>query len=166
MIKYNIEKFPVGAVSKALARQGGAHIYSLTCAEEEVPNGVFVGRGTFVELDHYTVTAAGNVTGKVQCKLANGNYLVEIDECDEDTLFVANVALIEEQYNRSFQNEGNFINAKNSELRAYQLRHGDTVELNKAALGLTAEPASYPMAVTAATYGSSSFAKAFAVVEE
>lgn len=159
MIKYNIEKFPIGFVSKSLSRNGGSHIYTTTCKTEEIPNGVFVGRGKFVEIDHYEVGAAGNVTGKIQCKLPNGNYLVEIDTCDEDTLFVANVALIEEQWNNSFQLEENFVNAKDSELRSYQLVHGDTIELNKAALGLSADPTTYPQAVTATTYGSSTFAK-------
>lgn len=160
MIKYNITTYPIGAVLKSLARQGGAHIYTLTCADEEIPNGVFVGRGDYVELDHYEVAEAGSVTGKIQGKAANGNYIVEIDTCDEDTLFVANVALIEEQYNRAFQKEENFVNAKNSELRAYQLRHGDIIELNKVALGLTADPTTYPKSVTSATYGTSTYAKA------
>lgn len=159
MIKYNIEKFPIGFVSKSLCRQGGSHIYTTTCATEEIPNGVFVGRGKFVEVDHYEVGEAGAVTGKIQCKLPNGNYLVEIDKCDEDTLFIANVALIEEQWNRGFQLEDNFVNAKDAELRSYQLSHGDTIELNKAALGLSADPVSYPQSVTAAAYGDSAFAK-------
>lgn len=160
MVKYNIEKFPTGFVAKALAQNGGKHIYTTTCASEELPNGVFIGKGNFVELDHYEVAEAGTVTGKIQGKAANGtDYYVEIESCDEGTLFIANVALIEETWNKSFGIEENFVNAKNTELRSYQLAPGDVILLNKAALGLSADPVSYPKAVTATTYGESSFAK-------
>lgn len=156
-IKYNITTFPTGTVLKALAKQGGSHIYNIT-ASEDLPNGVFVGKGAFQEIDRYAAAAAGDVSGVIQCKLANGNYLVEIDECDVDTLFVSNVPLIEEQDNQALQKEENFYNPAGSELRSYQLSHGDTIELNSAALGLSADPASYPVSVTATAYGTSTIA--------
>lgn len=158
-IKYNISTFPTGNVVKALAQNGGKHIYNITISED-TPNGVFVGRGSWQELDRYAATAAGAVTGKIQAKAANGNYYVEIDTCDEGTLFVASVPLIEEQWTNSFQKEENFYNKANTEVRAYQLAPGDVIELNKAALGITADPASYPVSVSATAYGSSTIAKA------
>lgn len=159
MIKYEITKFPIGFVSKALAQNGGAHIYSTTCADEDLPNGVFVGKGKFIELDHYAVAEAGTVTGKIQGKAANGNYYVEIDTCDEGTLFVSNVPVIAEQWTKSFQKEENYYNAKKTELRSYQLKPGDVIELNAAALGLSADPSVYPVAVSATAYGDSAVAK-------
>lgn len=158
-IKYNIQKFPTGAVSRALAQDGGQHIYNITVSED-TPNGVFIGKGEFVELDNYKEAVAGAVTGKIVAKAANGNYYVEIDECDADTLFVASVAMIEETWTNEFKKEENFYNPKGSTVRAYQLVHGDIVEVNKTALGLSADPASYPQAVTAAAYGTSTLAKA------
>lgn len=158
-IKYSITKYPTGVVSKALAQDGGAHIFNVTVSED-TPNGVFIGRGDFVELDHYKEAAAGAVTGKIVAKAANGNYYVEIDTCDADTLFVASVAMIEETWTNEFKKEENFYNAKGSTVRAYQLVHGDVVEVNKAALGLSADPTSYPQEVTATAYGTSTLAKA------
>lgn len=157
-IKYNIQKFPTGAVAKALAQNGGQHIYSVTVTED-TPNGVFIGKGDFVELDHYKAKVAGNVTGNVVAKAANGNYYVEIDTCDADTLFVASVPMIAETWTNEFKKEENFYNPKGSEVRAYQLAHGDVIELNKEALGLTEDPTSYPEAVTATAYGTSTIAK-------
>lgn len=157
-IKYDITKFPIGFVAKALAQNGGAHIYSVT-ATEDLPNGVFVGKGDFIELDHYKAKVAGSVSGKIQAKASNGNYYVEIDACDEGTLFISNVPMIAEQWTNSFQKEENYYNKKNTELRAYQLKPGDVIELNMAALGLSSDPSSYPQAVTAAVYDSSAVAK-------
>lgn len=158
-VRYNIQKFPIGFVSKALAQDGGKHTYNVTVTED-TPNGVFIGRGAYVELDHYVEAAAGSVTGKIQGKAANGNYYVEIDTCDEDTLFVASDPVIAQEWTNEWQKEENFVNGANTEVRAYQLAHGDMIELNAAALGLSADPASYPVSVTATAYGSSSLAKA------
>ena len=158
-IKYNIQKFPTGAVAKALAQNGGAHIYSVTVTED-TPNGVFIGKGDFVELDHYKAKVAGAVTGSIVAKASNGNYYVEIESCDEGTLFVASVAMIAETWTNEFKKEENFYNPKGSEVRAYQLRPGDIIEVNAAALGLSGDPVSYPQSVTATAYGSSSIAKA------
>lgn len=161
-IKYNIQKFPTGAVAKALAQNGGAHIYSVTVTED-TPNGVFIGKGDFVELDHYKAKVAGAVTGSVVAKASNGNYYVEIEACDEGTLFVSSVALIDETWTNEFKKEENFYNPKGSEVRAYQLRPGDIIELNKAALGYTEDPKKYPEAVEAKAYGTSTVAKQLAV---
>lgn len=158
-IQYAISTFPVGRVAKALAQDGGKHIYSVT-VNEPTPNGVFIGKGAFLELDHYGVAAAGDVSGSIVGKAANGNYYVEIEDCDEGTLFVASVEMIEEEYNRSFQKAENFYNASGTEVRAYQLAPGDIIELNKAALGINADPVSYPVSVSATAYGTSTVAKA------
>lgn len=157
-IKYTIAKFETGFVSKSLCQTGGSHIYSVT-ANEDLPNGVFVGKGAFIELDHYGVAAAGDVTANIVGKAANNNYYVEIDSVDEDTLFVSNVPLIDEEWTKEFQKEENFYNKAGTELRAYQLSHGDVIELNAAALGLVADPASYPVSVSATAYGTSTIAK-------
>lgn len=151
-IRYTLSKFPTGIVSKALCSNGGKHIYNITLSED-TPNGVFVGKGAFVELDRYTEVAAGSVSGNIVAKAENGNYYVEISACDEGTLFVYQVPMIEEEWTKEFQKEENFYNPSGSVVRAGQLAPGDVIELNAAALGLTADPASYPTAVTATAYG-------------
>ena len=91
-------------------------------------------------------------------------HLTEIIEtCDEGTLFVSSVALIDETWTNEFKKEENFYNPKGSEVRAYQLRPGDIIELNKAALGYTEDPKKYPEAVEAKAYGTSTVAKQLAV---
>ena len=158
-IVYSISTWPIGFVAKSLSQTGGKHIYNITLAED-TPNGVFVGKGAFQELDRYAEAAAGAVTGKIQGKAANGNYYVEIVTCDEGTLFVSNVPLIDEQFTRNFEKEENYFTPTGHEVRAYQLAPGDIIELNRAALGLSADPVSYPVNVSAATYGTSTYAKA------
>ena len=159
MISYTIAKFPAGFPSKVLAREGGKHIYNITLAEQ-TPNGVFVGKGAFQELDRYAEAAAGTVTGKIVGKAANGNYYVEIVTCDEGTLFVYQCPVIAEEWTKEFQLEENFVNASGDTVRAYQLAPGDIIELNMAALGIAADPVSYPVNVSVATYGTSTYAKA------
>lgn len=158
-ILYSIQTWPIGFPSKTLASSGGKHIYNITLAED-TPNGVFVGKGAWQELDRYAEAAAGTVTGKIQGKAANGNYYVEIVSCDEGTLFVSQVPMIEEEWTKNFQKEENFYNKNGAEVRAYQLAPGDIIELNRAALGLAADPVSYPVNVSGATYGTSTYAKA------
>lgn len=158
-VRYNIQKFPIGFVSKALAQDGGKHIYNVTVTED-TPNGVFIGKGNWIELDHYAAATAGAVTGKIQGKAANGNFYVEIVTCDEGTLFVSSVPLIAEEWTNEWKKEENFVNGANTEVRAYQLASGDIIELNAAALGLSADPASYPVSVSATAYGFSTVAKA------
>ena len=158
-IKYTIDTFPIGFPTKVLAREGGKHIYNITLSED-TPNGVFVGKGAWQELDRYVEAAAGTVSGKIQGKAANGNYYVEIVACDEGTLFVSQVPVIAEEWTKDFQKEENFYNKNGETVRAYQLAPGDIIELNAAALGLVADPVSYPVNVSGATYGTSTYAKA------
>ena len=159
MISYSIATFPIGFPTKVLAREGGKHIYNITLSEQ-TPNGVFVGKGAFQELDRYAEAAAGSVTGKIVGKAANGNFYVEITACDEGTLFVSQVPMIAEQWTNNFQKEENFVNANGDTVRAYQLAPGDIIELNMAALDISADPVSYPVNVSATAYGSSTYAKA------
>ena len=159
MISYSIATFPIGFPTKVLARDGGKHIYNITLAEQ-TPNGVFCGKGAFQELDRYAEAAAGSVTGKIVGKATNSNFYVEITACDEGTLFISQVPMIEETWTKNFTKEENFVNANGSTVRAYQLAPGDIIELNKAALGITADPVSYPVNVSATAYGTSTYAKA------
>lgn len=158
-IKYTIDTFPAGFPTKVLAREGGKHIYNVTLSED-TPNGVFIAKNAWQELDRYSEGAAGSVTGKIQGKAANGNYYVEITACDEGTLFVYQCPVIAEEWTKAFQLEENFYNKSGDTVRAYQLAPGDIIELNMAALGISADPVSYPVNVSAATYGTSTYAKA------
>ena len=158
-IAYSISKWPACFPSRVLARDGGKHIYNITLSED-LPNAVFISKGAFQELDRYAEAAAGSVTGKIQGKAPNGNFWVEISTCDEGTCLVYNVPVIDETFTKSFTKEENYYNKSGSTVRAYQLAPGDIIEMNAAALGLSADPVSYPVNVSAATYGTSTYAKA------
>ena len=74
-------------------------------------------------------------------------------------MFVSQDPIIEEEWTKSFQKEENFYSKNGEVVRAYQLAPGDVVELNATALGLSSEPVSYPVSVSATAYGSSTYAK-------
>lgn len=129
MIRYAIEKHTVANVTKALAKNGGKHIYNILLSTD-TDNGFFVAKGDAIELDLYKEAAATTFTGKVlPFKAANGNYYVEVID-PGDALFVCNPALIEEEYNRDFQKESNYFNAAGEIVRAYELAKGDILEIS------------------------------------
>ena len=136
-IKYTIEQHAVGTVVKALAQNGGKHIYNITLTED-VDNGYFVGKGDFIEIDRYEQDAPDAVSGTVVAKAANGNYYVEIVSADEGTLFVAQAPINTEEFTEAFKKESAFYNVSGDVVRAYQLAPGDVVEIS--AIGFAATP--------------------------
>lgn len=148
MVQYSIVKHGSAFPSKVKARQCG-HIYNIQLDESALgycDNGWFVGKGKFIELDLYEEAAPTAVTGKVVGKAANGNYYVEIQSCDEGTLFVYQVPMIEEEYNRNFMKESNYTNAPDQVVRAYELVYGDIIELSAEAFAT--EPSAADSTVT------------------
>lgn len=133
-IKLNIEKFPVAYPSKVIAREGGAHMYSLQHTDDAW-NGAVVAKGDYVSLDLYKAKDAVRVNAKIVDVAANGNFYVEIQEDIPATeaLIVYNPPVIEEEYSNAFKVESNFYIPKEMEERAYPLREGDIWELSKEA---------------------------------
>lgn len=130
-IKYALEQFPVAFPSKVIARDGGAHMYSLQHTDD-LWNGAVVAKGDYVSLDLYKSKDATAINAKVVDQAANGNFYVEItaDAPASSALIVYNPPVIEEEYNRSFQKESNFYIPKEMEARAYAVREGDIWELS------------------------------------
>lgn len=131
-IKNTIAKFPVAYPSKVVAREGGAHMYSIQ-HEDDLWNGAVIAKGDYVSLDLYKEAEATTMNAKVVDVAANGNYYVEIleDIPASKALLVYNPPVIEEEYNKTFQLESNFYIPAEMEARAYSLREGDIVELSK-----------------------------------
>lgn len=162
-IKYAIDKHAVAFPSKVLAREGGAHILNIEL-KEDTDNGWFVGKGAFVELDHYEEAAAGTVTGTVVGKAANGNYYVEIATAS-NAFFVYQVPMIEEEYNNTFKKEENFYNfggdtvkkIPGDVVRAYELKPYDVVEIS--ANGFASEPSALGVAVSLKAIAGKTYAK-------
>lgn len=148
MIQMNIVKHGTAYPSKIKSRECG-HIYNIQLDEAALgfcDNGWFVGKGKFIELDLYEEAAPGAVSGTVVGKAANGNYYVEITSCDEGTLFVYQVPMIEEEYSNRFMLESNYTNAPDQVVRAYELCYGDIIELSAEAFAT--EPAKADSSVT------------------
>lgn len=131
-IKYNFTKFPTAFPSKVIARDGGAHMYSLK-HDDDLWNGAVVAKGDYEALDLYKAKDAVKVNAKVVDMAANGNYYIEIleDQAATDALIVYNPPVIEEEYNKSFLLESNFYIPAEMEARAYPLREGDIWELSE-----------------------------------
>lgn len=162
MLQYNITKHGVAFPSKVLSRQGGKHIYNIQLDEATLgycDNGWFVGKGKFIDLDLYEETTPGSVSGTIVGMAKNGNYYVEIDSCDEGTLFVYHVPMIEEQYNRAFQMEDNYTNAPDQVVRSYQLAPGDIIELSEKAFASKPSKADSTVTVTLQTIASAKYAQ-------
>ena len=135
-IKYSIDKHATALPAKVVARQGGAHIYSIELTKDH-DNGSFVGKGDFLDLDLYAETDAPAFSGKIQMADKNGNFLVEVT-ADTEALLVYQDPVIEETYNREFMQEANFYNLKGDTVRAYSLVKGDTFWVDK--LAFTGDP--------------------------
>ena len=131
-VKYALTQFPVAFPSKVIAREGGAHMYSLQHTDD-LWNGAVVAKGDYVSLDLYKAADATEIKAKVVGQAANGNYYVEITEDmpASKALIVYNPAVIEEEYNKTFQKESNFYIPKEMEARAYSVREGDIWELSE-----------------------------------
>lgn len=127
-VKFAIDQHIVAYPSKVLARNGGRHIYNIQLSTD-TDNGMFIGKGDFVELDLYKEATVATISAKVLGKAANGHYYVEI-LADTDALFVYQEPLIAEEYSKTFEKESNFYNAKGDVVRAYELAKGDVVEIS------------------------------------
>lgn len=133
MIQFNIAKHIVAFPSKTLASNGGKHLFNIQleeAADKCVDNGLFVGKGEFVELDLYKAVAPTTFEGKVLGKAPNGNFYVEVVD-PGDALFIYQVPMIEETYNNEFKKESNYTNAPTQVVRAYELAVGDVIELSE-----------------------------------
>ena len=135
MIKYQIEEHTWGAPAKVLAREGGKHIYNVKLSAD-ADNCTFIARDAWLSLDLYSAKAASTFEGVIREKAANGNWYVEVVN-PGDALFIYNVPMIEEEYNRNFMKESNFYNAAGDVVRAYELAVGDILEIS--AKGFTYE---------------------------
>lgn len=125
-IKYTIEKHASCFPSLMLAQNGGKHIYSVQL-DKDTDNGSIVAKGDWKGQQYYGVKDSTGVEGIVLEQAANGNWYVEITAAG-DGLLIYQVPLIEEQWTKEFQKEGNFYNLNGDIVRAYELAAGDIIE--------------------------------------
>lgn len=130
-ISATITRQAFGRPSKCLAENGGKHIYNILL-EADTTNGMVIAKDAFVELDLYKSKASTGVAGVIRTQMANGEWLIEIT-APGDGLFVYQVPMIEEEYNRNYTNEYNFYNLNGDIVRCYEMAVGDTFLLNEAA---------------------------------
>lgn len=128
-IKYNIEKYPTANPSNVLSGGTyGGHMFSIKLATDAW-NGALVAVGDWESLDLFAEETASTFTGTIVEKMANGNYLVLVDD-PGDAVLVYNPPYAAEEYNNAFKSETSFYIPAGEIARAYALAKYDRFELS------------------------------------
>lgn len=127
-IKYAIEKHTYAFPTKVVSSLGGGHVYNIQL-DTDTDNGMFVGKGDFLDLDLYAEAVAPEFKGVIRKQAQNGNWYVEVSE-DTDALFVYQKPVIEAEYSNSFKKLSNFFNEAGDTVRALSLVKGDMLEIS------------------------------------
>lgn len=129
-------KHAVVGTSEMLSTIGGAHIRNIE-ATADIDNGAIIGCGAYLRADVQAEATAGEFSGVIIDKMANGNWLVDVASA-ENCWLVAQVPLIYEEYTTQCQHESNFYNAAGDIMRCMELRVYDRFEVS--AEGFEGEP--------------------------
>lgn len=129
-------KHAVVGTSEMLSTIGGAHIRNIE-ATADIDNGAIIGCGEYLRADVQAEATAGEFSGVIIDKMANGNWLVDVASA-ENCWLVAQVPLIYEEYTTQCQHESNFYNAAGDIMRCMELRVYDRFEVS--AEGFEGEP--------------------------
>lgn len=128
-IKYEITKHGCAFPTNVLAGNGGEHIYNLVMDKDRA-NGEAVAIQEWEGMQKFSVKEPTGLKAVVLEQAANGNWYVRITE-PGDAIIIRTVPVTEEQYSKSFQDEANFYNAKDSIARGYAAHVGDIWELSE-----------------------------------
>ena len=133
---YEITKHATAFPSNILAAEGGAHMFSIELAED-CDNGAIVKAGAWKSLDLFEEAEATEFEGTIVEKMANGNYLVLVEE-PHDALFVYQVPVGAYEWTNEWKKESILYNKAGDRVRAYGLVKYDRFELSKE--GFEGEP--------------------------
>jgi len=125
---YTIAKHATANPSNILAAEGGAHMYSVQL-ESDADNGNLIGIGDWIGLDLFAEAEATTFTGKIVEKMANGNYLVLVED-PGDAYFVYQVPVGAEEWTNKWKAEYNLYNAAGDIVRVYGLVKHDRFEVS------------------------------------
>lgn len=125
---YEIAKHATANPSNILAAEGGAHMYSIQL-ETDADNGNLCKAGDWIGLDLFAEAAATAFTGKIVEKMANGNYLVLVEE-PADCLLIYQVPVGAEEWTNKWKVESNLYNKAGDIVRAYGLVKHDRFEVS------------------------------------
>lgn len=125
---YEIAKHATANPSNILAAEGGAHMYSVQL-ETDTDNGNLIGIGDWIGLDLFAEVAATTFTGKIVEKMANGNYLVLVED-PGNAYFVYQVPVGAEEWTNKWKVESNLYNKAGDVVRVYGLVKHDRFEVS------------------------------------
>jgi len=120
-------------------------------ADKDTDNGTIVAKDAWQGMQYYSVKDSTGVEGVILEQAANGNWYVEITK-PGDGIFIYQVPMIDETYNRSFQKESNFYNEQGDKMRGYKLVEGDVVEVSEELFSTNTPAATKTVKITARKY--------------
>ena len=127
-IFYEIQKHATANPSNILAAEGGAHMYSVQLGTD-TDNGNLIGIGEWIGLDLFEEAEATTFTGKIVEKMANGNFLVLVEN-PGDAYFVYQVPVGAEEWTNKWKAEKNLYNVAGDVVRVYGLVKHDRFEVS------------------------------------
>jgi len=125
---YEVAKHATAFPSNILAAEGGAHMYSVELTSD-ADNGALVGIGKYLSLDLFEETEATTFEGEIVEKMANGNYLVLVED-PGDSNFLYQVPVGAYQWTREWEKESILYNKAGDRCRVYGLVKHDRFELS------------------------------------
>ena len=127
-IFYDLGKHATCIPSNVLARDRGAHIFSIELTSD-TDNGNLIAVGDWTSRDVYKEAAATTFTGKIVEKEADGNYLVLVTN-PGDAVLVYSVPIAAEDFTKEWTKESNMYNKSGDIVRCYGLCKYDTFEVS------------------------------------
>lgn len=127
-IRYSIEKHNITFPTKVVAGYGGDHQFNLY-VEKDYDNGVIGSVGAWKDFDRYTFKE-GNAAfeGEIVEQAANGNWYVQVNKADEDTVYLCQDEVSTLDYTEDFKDLANLFNEAKSTVRGYKLNKYDIIE--------------------------------------
>lgn len=125
---YEIAKHATAFPSNILAAEGGAHMFSIEL-ESDCDNGNIVKAGDWLSLDLFAEAEATEFEGTIVEKMANGNYLVMVEDA-HDALFVYQVPVGPYEWTNEWKKESILYNKAGDRVRAYGLVKYDRFEVS------------------------------------
>lgn len=134
-VNFTVAQHATGYPSRVLAREGGKHIYDVV-AGSDTDNGNLVAVGDMIDIQRFAQAAVTKFTGKIVCKMPNGDWLVEVKD-PGDACLVYTKPLSPYEAPADLRSESAFYNKQGDTMRCYELAKGDSFQVNEAAFSAT-----------------------------
>lgn len=125
---YEIAKHATAFPSNVLAGEGGAHIFNVELATD-TDNGSIIKLGAWKSLDLFEEAEATEFEGTIVEKMANGNYLVMVENA-YDNVLVYNVPIGAYEWTNEWKKESILYNKAGQIARCFGLVKYDRFEVS------------------------------------